>query len=261
MNFTLKALVAAVALVAAGSANAYSTAASGNGSLVFVLADTTTNNFMLYALPSTLNDFVPTSGSSVANVQATGVDTTFNLTSSVAFQSFSAASTNTANWSWSVIAMDDSPGTAAGIVTAGGRRYLTTLDNAKGTPNVSSSNFGALKTAQIDINLDGVDEMYSGAGNFVSVLGNTWLGRVTQGIGNAYGQSSSFFYLTGQSGTALSSAIVDTTGATAHWAFGAGNVLGFTTSSVVAVPESDTSAMLLAGLGVMGLVARRRLAA
>jgi hypothetical protein len=39
-------------------------------------------------------------------------------------------------------------------------------------------------------------------------------------------------------------------------------VLSYTAAAaVVAVPESDTYAMLLAGLGVMGLVARRRLAA
>lgn len=260
MNFTLKTLVAAVALVAAGSANAYQGGASGNGNLVFVVADTTTNNFAFVSLSSTINDFVPTT---TAAVQATNVNTTLDLDSSVAFQSFLAASANTANWKWSVVALDNTPTTPAGVTSNGGRRYLTTLDNTKGDPVVSSSNFGAMNTAGIDNWLNATtNEYYSGNGDFVGVFGPEWKGRVTQGTGNNFGQSSSFFYLTGQSGTARTATIVDTTGAAGQWSFGAGNVLSFTTTAVATnVPESDTYAMLLAGLGVMGFVARRRLAA
>ena len=42
------------------------------------------------------------------------------------------------------------------------------------------------------------------------------------------------------------------------WNLSASGLLTYTTASVAAVPEADTSAMMLAGLGLMGFVARRR---
>ena len=40
------------------------------------------------------------------------------------------------------------------------------------------------------------------------------------------------------------------------WSLGTNGVLTYT--NIAAVPEADTSAMMLAGLGLMGFVARRR---
>ena len=73
------------------------------------------------------------------------------------------------------------------------------------------------------------------------------------------GQTNSFYKLTklnNRSGTALT--VTPYTGSA--WNLSSTGVLNYT-SAVAAVPEADTSAMMLAGLGLMGFVARRRRAA
>lgn len=256
MNFTLKTLVAAVALVAASSANAYQNGNTGNGNLVFVLADTTTGNYMLSALTSnTVNDFVPTT-----TAVASSLNLSFNMNNSAAFTTFSAANADTSKWAWAVIAFDNTaPGANAGQqqVANGGRRYLMTHNNTKGAPAPTSTQFGGLLNNTAETNLSASVNEFIGSQGFG--VTDTWGSRIPNGITNAYGTQSSFYYATGRSITALVTSIKDTTGADAKWSFGAGNVLTFTTAAVV--PESDTYAMLLAGLGVMGMVARRRLAA
>jgi hypothetical protein len=42
------------------------------------------------------------------------------------------------------------------------------------------------------------------------------------------------------------------------WNLSSSGALTYTAAAVAAVPEADTSAMFLAGLGLMGFVARRR---
>ncbi len=273
MNFTLKTLVAAVALVAASSANAYQSGDSGNSNLVFVLWDTSTNDYMLKSLNNFSVDDFTVGAPAVAKAQAVNTAFTLDLDTSAAFATFSGDNANTSTWKWAVVGMDDT-GTSATVNNAAGdaRRYLTTYQSNVVKPATNSTNFGSMNTAAIDAKLStNVNEFVNIAGgtDFTGTLGNSWKGTQgsttsTVGIGNLYNVDSSFYLLTGRFGTAgaLTTTIVDTTGVAAKWSFGAGNVLSFKTTEVTTVvPESDTYAMLLAGLGVMGMVARRRLAA
>jgi hypothetical protein len=77
------------------------------------------------------------------------------------------------------------------------------------------------------------------------------------------GQNDNFYQIVknGTKGTniLITNTFLQTDGVTnSFWNLSTGGVLSYTSTSVAAVPEADTSAMMLAGLGLMGFVARRR---
>ncbi|HEY3300744.1 MAG TPA: PEP-CTERM sorting domain-containing protein [Methylophilaceae bacterium] len=292
MNFTLKTLVAAAALVAAGSANAaLDNGASGNGELFLNVYDTVSFKSYVFDLTAvagysqfgtfTLNDFLPATlnnaqgfsnvvaGEAVPNstnnyaAEASNVALNWSLTSDSAFQAFAAANSNSANWKWNVVALDDS-----GTSTAkNGRRYLTTVEAGTTSFSQGSGSFSQMPTVgnqllAVNTASQAADpSVYLSGNDFTSDFGDAWKGALPVNSTNAINTSADFYYLTGRSTTAINEKFENG----AKWTFNYVNgqaSLAYTTNVVTAnVPESDTYAMLLAGLSVMGFVARRRLAA
>ena len=282
MNFTLKALVAAAALVASASASAAlvsgvdtgDMAAKGTGELFLSVVDTKTGVSFVYDLANIGgNDF--TMNSFAAGTSAAGQSYSWATSSTAAWSAFSAAAAgNTLVWMVSGIdaaadpAIADADGNADTTV-AGQVRVVSTVNNTNTTP-LTAFGQNALNGMASKTGLqDQVNTLSSAAdpavivtapntlpqgSTFAGLLGKDWGGNFVNST-NAIGASSQFVSLTGN-GT------IDKLGITTYagtFKFD-GTALTYTVA-VASVPESDTYAMLLAGLGVMGMVARRRLAA
>jgi hypothetical protein len=77
------------------------------------------------------------------------------------------------------------------------------------------------------------------------------------------GQNDNFYKITknGTKGTGIlnTTTYLQADGVTASfWNLSTTGVLSYSTASAAPIPEADTSAMILMGLGLMGLIARRR---
>ncbi|RTL52766.1 MAG: PEP-CTERM sorting domain-containing protein [Rhodocyclaceae bacterium] len=259
MKFNLKTLVAAVALVAAAGANAAAidTGAGGNGGLFFNVWDAT--------------------GSYTRNlgVDLTSFETAVNgAANGVQVYNFAADSTLTSwlsgksSFSWNIMAVDNQ-GAVRVLETAGQSATLTakasnivrtaalqttTLVGSINAP-LASANSATYTTA---------DAGYVGkAAGGVSTI-NSNIGWPTAALGSAANNSYAAGLLIEEAnGNAAGTTVVANTilgnanGARAY--FDANNTLVIQTAdAVAAVPEPETYAMFLAGLGLMGVIARRR---
>jgi len=271
MNFTLKALVAAVALVAAGSANAaYHSAATGNSDLVLYVADTSTK--ASFAIDLTLQNAAFTD---IGVQSVTGASVFSVLGTNTAWTNFLKAS-STATTVWAVVGAD-SKDTTGDTTVAGDINAVVTANTAADLVGAGSGNINNTSLLKVTQSADTKYATKLGAGSYTDVSStgavtatNGYFSNVGQNLqttamfdtSNSLANSSTGFYLLTGNGTATSISVnqIGTFALTFNGASGAS--LSYTALPVVAsVPESDTYAMLLAGLGVMGFVARRRLAA
>jgi len=264
MNFTLKALVATVALVAAGSANAdFSAGNSGNGELALYVYDAGTGATFAMDLPAIGADTFTTKSiltSASASWTLSGADWTTFLTN------FGTTASSSIKWT---IFSADSTGVASSTVP--GTNYVgTTFKVGTNIPAaiITSATFKTVsaKDAGFASTISGLNKpvngvvaadptLYSATVTYKSQIGETGsIASFPNMTNTTLDQTAEFWSLTNNgtpssvSKTLLGSFTFDyATGSLAYVA--------------VAVPESDTYAMLLAGLGVMGMVARRRLAA
>jgi len=291
MQFKSKALVAALMLASAASANAaVNTYSSGNGELLFNVYDKISHvSFSMDLTPIaaysqfgtfTINDFQPgqlTNAQGLSNpaafvgpvpsvagfaaagaAEASGINMGWNLVSlgGAAWANFTANAGDNANWKWNVIAGD----TTGSITTANAQRFLTTVANtapafnqASGsfsTMNATSTLISAINTAAPTAADPAVYFSGTNAGRFENSFGFNWKTSLPVDSTGAVGDSLRVFYLTGRSNTAINEQL----GNSAAFGFN-GTDLTYTTAPV---PEADTAAMLLAGLGLMGFIARRR---
>jgi len=257
MNFTLKALVAAVALVAAGSANAaFLGNASGDGELALYVWDVASGNTFGFDLPANGTNTYTTK-----SILTSG-DASFSVLGS-AWTSFTNAFGSTASSSvkWAIFSAD-----GTGVSTAAGTNYVGST--AKVGVDVAAFNITNSSLKQVMIK----DTAYTGSTTFGSALPDA----------SFYSTAAPFKTLIGETGTLSVNAWYNMANTTLDQTAGFWSITGNGTAATVsktlvgnfsfdvatgslvyvaAVPESDTYAMLLAGLGVMGLVARRRLAA
>jgi hypothetical protein len=178
----------------------------------------------------------------------------WSFANNAAYAQFVAANPTQANWQWNVVALDD---TAATSTTKNGRRYLSTVEKSVATPfNQTSANFSNMST--VGNFLLNVNNATSGQDdpsvflttNFTNEFGDGWKSRFVDST-SAVGDSASFFYLTGRSTTAINEQFENS----AAFTFSSNGILNYSTAPV---PEPETYGMLLAGLGVIGFVARRR---
>ena len=271
MKFQLKALAAAAILASALPAQAATdTALSGNSSLILAVYDTTANISALFDLGKNYSDF-NVSGASFANSGVTTPGTSFswNLTSgdyAAAWSLFNTTAT-LPNIKYAVVAQDNS-----GLVSVAGNRGLISSYSATG----ASPTTGQLGTI---------------AGNFDSyVLGNGLGSNVTyenhslvangssvSSAGSSYAPnyfgSGKNFNLGNTAAGAIGSdlGVFQYTNATSTFAapgltfFGNGAKFNLASNgsliystTVAAIPEADTWAMMMLGLGFMGFVARRK---
>ncbi|WP_019883063.1 MULTISPECIES: PEP-CTERM sorting domain-containing protein [unclassified Methylophilus] len=272
MKFQVKALVAALALSAATiPAHAAMTfATSGSSSLILTLLDFNSNTSATFDLGYGYDSFqsLVVDAHTNGTISADGLSKTFAFDVAGgdyanAWSSFwSTASASTTKWA--IYAAD---GTGTG---AGARGIISTY---KSGANLTNSN--QLQTSVANFNsymtnnnaLDNHNTVDDGASVVTSNLSQAYAGRAVAygSTGRINGQGhvsmdsldSSMTVVQQLTGaTAASPVAFNTLGLNGNFQFKmtSGGLLEF----VVPVPEADSYAMLLAGLGVVGLVARRR---
>jgi hypothetical protein len=272
MNFKLKALVAAVMLTAAATAGAATgTTATTGSSMIFSAWDINAGGGVGASYSLDLGNFLNTFiGADVAG----GVGTTNALNDSgfaytgsvavdgtildVALTGFNLGTTGV----WNLAAADGS----------GRNRLLTSEASLLATGPTNAQ----IKTAVGAVN--GYDSALTAGGSVAgagltaigsdlfyansAIYGDDFGGSGITGSSNALGSSSNIYAMWQKSTTlAQSNAGFHTLTAGGLDVFGTTYVTAGVTHfklAVAAVPEADTSAMMLAGLGLMGFIARRR---
>lgn len=253
----LKLIAAAAALALSGAANAaIDNGAGGNGELFFTAWDGA--NSYTFDLNTTIDAFESSVGA------AGGVNLSFNLDS--LFNSF-IGSANLANLSWNIVAGD----------SLSARRLLTTfnapLPATTMTRAVTASTIGAMQTFVGLVNngiaaQGGTDSAVFAAGEAGyadNPSGNPFGNDIGNGLNfsnagsvanNSYADGLGFMRINANASGTIPSTynpyLDEGFGVRAYFDYTSGTV------TIAAVPEPETYAMLLAGLGLMGAIARRR---
>ena len=265
MKFQLKALAAAAILATALPAQAVmNTPATGNSSFVLTVLDKVANVSASFDLGKNYSDFnqVATAGvvSTVADKgRSFSWDLATNVNYSSAWSSFLGVAT-LPNIEYAITAADNT-----GAVGPGSRGYITTLQ-AAGPSLANNGMIGGIGNFQTYIDeqnffghtaADG--SYYSNTANSASVLYfNNTVGGSTNGpltVG-AIGSSLGVIQITYGGSSAFAPTVATIFGNGAQ--FNLANNGSLVYSTVAAVPEADTWAMMLLGLGFMGFVARRK---
>jgi len=279
MKLKMKLMAAAVALAASAGANAaMDNFASGNGSLAFIALDSVGSPIsMMMDLDFNVDSFLPTAMS----VPGTTIQWNFGA-NTLTVNGVLSASTQT-NWSgamssfagaaqaadtkWAVIGGDSST-----LSVPGDLRYFTTSN----TPYFTSSTVGLhTQTKAALANFSAVDSLFN-ANNLIQTASNgstatggaAYVGATDQFgtagkwenkfVGVAWANegelnANKFWMLDTNNGTNTTRALV--TSYAGEFTYNAGVL----TYSVAAVPEPSEYALMLAGLGMIGFMARRRL--
>ena len=266
MKFQLKALAAAAILAAALPAQAATdTAVSGNSSLILAVYDTTANISALFDLGKNYSDF-NVAGASFANSGVTNAGTSFswNLASgdySTAWSQFLTTAT-LANIKYAVVAQDN---TGAG---AGNRGLISTYSAFATNPTTGQlQTIGANFDSYVAGNGLGSNVTYenhsvvanggSVSSSSTSYAPNYFLSGKNFNLGpiavGAIGGDLGVFQYTSAATTFVTPTLT---------VFGNGAKFNLSNSGsltyVVPVPEADTWALMMLGLGFMGFVARRK---
>jgi len=249
MKFKLLALAAVMAASGVAGAAQIDNGGTGNGGLFFSAWDA--SNSYSRNLGLTIDSFE-------AALAAPGYMTPISWTADATFTNF-LATADMANLSWNVVAVD----------TAGAKRLLetyTVLPTTTRTNDVIKNLSTGTQTFVNSLNFKlAVDDSATYAVGTVGYAGGAGFGNNGGGqlnFSNA-GTTANSSYATGlnfmridalASGTAKSiyTTEIDTDAVHAAKFMLQGSTL------IAAVPEPETYAMLLAGLGLMGAVARRR---
>lgn len=266
MKFQVKALVAAIALSAAAlpAQAAVTLASSGSSSLVLSLLDNANNisaTFDLGYSYSTFSDLVTAANSGSFSWDLTSGDY------ADAWSAFSGVA-NLSTAKWAIYAAD---GTGSGV---GARGILSTF--VSGNTVVSTQQLNTT-IANFDSYLNAVNALPTHSttenGGSSVTSGNAYAGRSiaygTTGTINSsghisagkFGDTLTFIEQLGGANVGARPTTTILGNATGNYTFSLNNAgtLSFNVPSVTTpVPEADSYAMLLAGLGIVGLVARRR---
>lgn len=262
MNFKMKALVAAavVATTMSGAANALT-----NNELFLVAYDATASKTFIAALgqAGTVSAFT---GSTNLSVNYASDANWTNLMStatagSVVYSVIGAFESNTAASS-SYNAGDKLVVTSATLPGSLSNSQMNNLMNTFNTPSSTWGQFQSLNAA-----VTGTSTGFVAGSAFDSgiAFGDHLFGQyVNVTTSAALGTDLNFYSITRPSSTSNVAQTIKT-----QYLQGAAGSLGDTwnlsssglltyTATAAAVPEADTSAMMLAGLGLMGFIARRR---
>lgn len=274
MNFKMKAVVAAIALTASMSASADltqsafqagSTSKIGDSSLILTLIDNSNSISATFDLGYSYSSFAESLVTAPAGPNLVW-DLAGNANYAAAWSSFTSTA-NLAGSHWAVFAGDNN-GTGAGakgmIVTYTSLPAQTVLTTELSTQlagmdvyiadNASLGNHASVAAGGNTTVLGTEWAGQSGAYNANGMVGNK--GPVTWG---SFDQSLGVVKFTSAAsvGARVASDVYANQFGASQFKLGSNGQLVFTAP----VPEADTWAMLLAGLGLMGFIARRRTAA
>lgn len=258
MKFQYKALVAALALSAATvpAQAAMEKAITGNSSFVLSLWNQVSGTSATFDLGYNYSSFADLTTASI-NLSTGDYADVWNT--------FIAASTS-GTTKWAIYAGDN----LGSLRTPGELGYYTTANSTDGMSQLSSTSALQNVMGNMDIYLGAANNVATGNHNSVANGANTSTLTADAGAGgsSAYGTGKTgaagpvagadigdslyMLKITGQGRSApTASFMTNASGANYEFVLSSNGVLS-------AVPEADSYAMLLAGLGVLGLVARRR---
>lgn len=284
MNFKLKTLAVAVLMAASVPASAaIQGGVSGNGELLLNVryygGDSATTGdddiSAVFDLGFTMNDMLASNGQ-------VGFNKSWDMTSGAYGASWnqlmSFVGANAGQVEFNVIALDNTDAN-----TTGGSRYLTTgnKDVWPSQGNFAVKGFAGMEdyieannsrgTNATDANGASVAKPTDAPNTFFGAIngfgqGDTWLTKTTVDTTQALGTEQNFWFLTTSSTASLAQAVKTPFGVDLnHDGSITGNEFSkFTLNEsgaltyVSAVPEAETWAMLMAGLGMLGMMVRRR---
>lgn len=250
MNFKLKSLVAAAVLTVAAipAQAAIENGLAGNGSMVLTAVDFGTGIAASFDLGLNYLDFA-------GGINTTGQ--TWDLTTGDYAQAWSDFTTAAvlANVKW-FVAGNDNQGNGAGargIISTSNGVITSQTTNTLGTANAGIDVFVAQTNlignhSIVDNGASTTTEPLIGFGRLTTTLKINNSGSVVAG---SFGDTLSVLQATG--GASPLALATQTIFADATFNLSSNGTLIY-----AAVPEADTSAMLFAGLGLMGFIARRR---
>jgi len=265
MKTSIKALVAAVALAGvAGGAHAgiqkgdLASAAAGS-ELVFYAFDDQTKTSYVKDLDSnlTFSTFAAGPTFSYSFAGSNNISSDSNWT-----EFLGSVNNNTSNVKWGVFAT-----LKTSALAANGVQILTTARNNT-TANTTTSLVRGIDgsfnttylTALADASAVSLDNSYfrsapGSSGNWAVSMQHSLAGKVSFLADNAIGTNADFYKLSAAAAATTNASITTLFSGDTQWAFD-GNSLYITTA---AVPEPGTWAMLIAGLMMVGGIARRRI--
>ena len=267
----LNLIALAVLLAASGAAQAKidnGLSSPGNGELFLSIwddngtADTADDRSYTRDLGITLNDFA----SSAATPVAVATQPTFSFAADVLLTSFLAGASNLGNLSWNVAGFDAfSQDRAAMTVSSSFAGSTQTYAQFRGWASAGAVHLAAvnalgdntsvaINTSNMATSADG--NAYSGGGAWGGNVGGTADFSNAGGIGD----SLAFWMFSetvpsGSTTTVVKQMQFLSDADAMVWTLSANGNLSY---AVAAVPEADTYALMLAGLGLVGVMARRR---
>jgi hypothetical protein len=288
MNYKLKAL--AITAIMAASAPAFAAidgGATGNGELLLNVryyggASATSGGddiSALFDLGFKMDDMLAQNGQ--AFNKSWDLTTGAYGASWTQLMSF-VGSTNASHVEFNVIALDNTD-----FGTIGGSRYLTTM-NVETAPKLATRPLVAFQNMEEYIDANNSRGTHATDANGASVAsptddpdtffgavngltqGDTWLANTTADTTQPLGTEQNFWFLTTSSLSSFAQATKTPFGIDLNHDGGiSGNefskfklsengILTFTSPAVSPIPEADTWAMLLAGLGMLSMMVRRR---
>ena len=254
MNRTLKfAVVAAVSAMAMTS--------QAHAAFTLPAGSTGSGSMFLYAFedrglnPTATNSAIFDLG--LTSAFDTGSNQTFDLSSNSAWTSYIATIANPANVHWGVFGAVGTGGIGSSIFTT-----LSVVPASIGGSTLSSADVNYVAEMQLYGGTSGLNVATKNDLADAGKWGNT-AGALPATLTTGLGSSMDFYkYVSkGTKATSLATqtAFVSSTGAPDYFTLSNTGVLSYTATAPV--PEADTYAMMLAGLGLVGFMVRRRKAA
>jgi hypothetical protein len=267
MKFKFKALAAALALAVTLPAHAaIDSGSTGNGSFILTLLDRTGAVSAAFDLGINYSDFNQNLSSGPVN--STAPLLTWNLAAgdyASAWTTYTGTTATTlANTLFGVVATDNlgaGAGSRGVIATyagpATGTYFTTALTTMIGNVDTYTNALNALGNNPTVLN--GASSAISGQGYAASALFSNVSNKLSNGgsvVLGTIGSSLGVFQSVNGANAAAATA-TSIFGNNAQFSLSNAGVLTYSVQTA-AIPEADTSAMMLVGLGLMGFIARRR---